>query len=508
VPPKTVVKKTEMVAQVVKAVKPRHPFLSAPIEGLTLLEQGLVLVLLRTLTRKQAEQSVRSLKNDFEDWNEVRVSQSQEIALSIHTSSRKKGLALLNDRKDSAMLVRAYLQDVFQEVHSLDLEFLREDTNAGMEALRDLKVLGLAGGAWLVWASSEGQIPVHSSLMKLLDKLGWISRTTSVAKASEMIGGLVPEGGELDFTLAVYEMVDRWNDLENPVFAEVEILRKNPYGKKAYEDWVRSRERAAEQARKEETRRLVAEKREAERIAKEQEKEQKRIAAAELRRDREKQRQRKAKERRLAAEQKKAQARRDAAKKIADKQREVERKAQAKKKAAEAKKIAAKKAAAKKIADQKAAVKKEAARKVAAKKEAARKAAVAKKVAAAKKLAAKKAAAKKAAAKKAAAKKAAAKKAAAKKAAAKKAAVKKASAKKKAAGSKKRPSAKKKKAATKKKPSARKKKPASKKKPSARKKKPSSKKKPAARKTSSKKSATRRGNSARKKTRRKTARRR
>lgn len=471
-PPKTVVKKTEIVAQVVKAVKPRHPFLSAPVEGLTLLEQGLVLVLLRTLTRKQAEQSVRSLKNDFEDWNEVRVSQSQEIALSIHTSSRKKGLALLNDRKDSAMLVRAYLQDVFQEVHSLDLEFLREDTSAGMEALRDLKVLGLAGGAWLVWASSEGQVPVHSSLMKLLDKLGWISRTTSVAKASEMIGGLVPEGGELDFTLAVYEMVDRWNDLENPVFAEVEILRKNPYGKKAYEDWVRSRERATEQARKEEARRLAAEKREAERIAKEQEKEQKRIAAAELRKDREKQRQRKAKERRLAAEQKKARARKDAAKKIADKQREAERKAQAKKKAAEEKKIAAKKAAAKKIADRKAAVKKEAARKVAAKKEAARKAAVAKKVAA------------------------------------KKAAAKKAAAKKKAAGSKKRPSAKKKKAATKKKPSARKKKPASKKRPSARKKKPASKKKPAARKTSSKKKATGRGNSARKKTRRKTARRR
>ncbi|HIG86152.1 MAG TPA: hypothetical protein EYQ25_03830 [Planctomycetes bacterium] len=477
-PPKTVVKKTEIVAQVVNAVKPRHPFLSAPVEGLTLLEQGLVLVLLRTLTRKQAEQSVRSLKHDFEDWNEVRVSQCQEIALSIHTSSRKKGPALLNDRRDSAMLVRAYLQDVFQEVHSLDLEFLREDSSAGMEALRDLRVLGLAGGAWLVWASSDGKIPVHSSLMKLLDKLGWISRTTSVAKASEMIEGLISEGGELDFTLAVYEMVDRWNDLENPVFAEVEILRKNPYGKKAYEDWVRSRERAAEQARKEEARRLTAEKRESERIAKEQEKEQKRVAAAELRKNREKQRQRKAKERRLAAEQKKAQARRDAAKKIADKQREVERKAQAKKKAADEKKIAAKKAAAKKIADQKAAVKKEVARKAAAKKEAARKAVVAKKAAAAKKVAEKKAAAKKAAAKKVAAKKAAQKG--------------------KTAGSKKKPSAKKK-SASKKKPSA--------KKPSA-KKKSASKKKPSARKTSSKKRVSKRGTSAKKKTRRKTARRR
>jgi hypothetical protein len=475
VPPKTVVKKTEMVAQVVKAVKPRHPFLSAPVEGLTLLEQGLVLVLLRTLTRKQAEQSVRSLKHDFEDWNEVRVSQCQEIALSIHTSSRKKGPALLNDRRDSAMMVRAYLQDVFQEVHSLDLEFLSEDSNAGMEALRDLSVLGLAGGAWLVWASSEGKIPVHSSLMKLLDKLGWISRTTSVAKASEMIEGLISEGGELDFTLAVYEMVDRWNDLENPVFAEVEILRKNPYGKKAYEDWVRSRERAAEQARKEETRRVTAERREAERIAKEEEKEQKRTAAAELRKNREKQRLRKAKERRLAVEQKKAQARRDVAKKIADKQREVERKAQAKKKAAEEKKIAAKKAAAKKIADQKAAVKKEVARKVAAKKDAARKAAVAKKVAAAKKVAEKKAAEKKAAEKKAAAKKV--------------------SQKRKTAGSKKKPSAKKKKSAPKKKPSANKKK-------------PTSKKKPSARKTSSKKRVSKRGTSAKKKTRRKTARRR
>ena len=128
------VKKTEQVAQIVKAIQPRHPFLSAPVEGLSLLEQGLMLVLLRTLTEKQAEQTVRSLKNAFQDWNEVRVSQNQEIAQSIHTSSRKKGSALLNDRKESAVLVRAYLQDVFQEVHCLDLEFLRDDSAAGMHA--------------------------------------------------------------------------------------------------------------------------------------------------------------------------------------------------------------------------------------------------------------------------------------------------------------------------------------------------------------------------------------
>ena len=50
--PGTVVKKTEQVAQIVKAIQPRHPFLSAPVEGLSLLEQGLMLVLLRTLTEE------------------------------------------------------------------------------------------------------------------------------------------------------------------------------------------------------------------------------------------------------------------------------------------------------------------------------------------------------------------------------------------------------------------------------------------------------------------------
>jgi hypothetical protein len=271
-----VVKKVEQVAQVVQAVKPRHPFLLAPIEGLSLLEQGLVLVLLRTLTQKQAEQTVRSLGTAFEDWNEVRVSQCQEIAQSIHTSSRKKGPALLNDRTDSAMLVRAYLQDIFQEVHSLDLEFLREDSAAGMDALRDLKVLGKAGGAWLVWAGTEGKVPVHLPMMKLLDKLGWIDKTTSVSKATDMVAKLIPPGGELSFTLAIYEMVDRWNDDVSPIFDEVEVLRKNAYAKKAHEDWVRARERAAEQARKDEVRHIAAEKKEAERIAKEEEKESKR----------------------------------------------------------------------------------------------------------------------------------------------------------------------------------------------------------------------------------------
>ena len=50
----------------------------------------------------------------------VRVSQVQEIAQHLKTSSRKKGYDLLNDRKQAAFAVKEYLQDVFQQTHHLD----------------------------------------------------------------------------------------------------------------------------------------------------------------------------------------------------------------------------------------------------------------------------------------------------------------------------------------------------------------------------------------------------
>lgn len=445
-------KKSEVVARVVKAIQPRHPLPESPAEGFTLLEQGLYAVLHRHLTAKQAEQTVTALRGGFEDWNELRVSQAQEIAPFIKTSSRKKGLELLNDRKETALLIKDYLQDVFQEVHGLELEPLLEDAAWAGQVIADFKVLGLVGGAWLLWVGSGGKVPVHLPLLKMLDKLGWTARTTSLTKGREMVDKIVPAGMEREFTIAMHEIVERWGDEEAPIYAEVEALREVPAAKKAHADWVQAVKRAEVQREREEARRIAAEKKEAERLRKEEEKERKRIEAEAKKKARELERKRKIEEKKRAA----AKAKEDAAK-------EAKRKAEEKKKAAEAKKREA------------------AAKKEAAKKEAARKAAAAKKASEKKAAAAKKAAAKKTAAKKTAAKKTASKKkpTAAKKAA-KKASPKKTASKKKAVT--------KKPATTKKKATA--KKTASKKKATATKKKAvkktASKKKAAPRKTAKK----------------------
>jgi hypothetical protein len=453
-------KKSDLVAALIKEVKLRHPMPSGPMDGLNLLEQGAVIVLMRHMTQKQAEQSVKALKGAYEDWNEVRVCQAQEISENLKHGGRKKGVALLHDRREAAMALKEYLQDVFQETDALDLEELREDPQIAGKAGMSLSVLGHAGASYLMFLASDGQVPVHLPLIKLLDRLGLIPKTTSLKKARGSVDNLVGKGQELEFTLAIHEVLELWEDEEAPIYMTVPCLQATDYGKKSFKD--RSNAIAKAEA---------ARKREEERLRKEEERERKMAEAEAKKRTRELERKRAAEEKKLAAARAKAAAAEAKRKEAEAKRAEAARKKEAAKKEAAAKKLAAKKAAEKKVADKKAAAKKAAAKKAAAKKAAAKKAA-AKKPAAAKKKASKKPAAKKKAAKKPAAKKPAAKKKAAKKPAAKKKAAKKPATKKKAA---RKPAAKKKAA----------KKPATKKKPVA-------KKKPASKKKASKKPATRR----------------
>ena len=393
-------KKNDLISRLIAEVKLRHPVPSSGMEGVNLLEQGAVLVLMRHMTQNQAEQSVKSLKAAYEDWNEIRVAQSQEIAKALRTSSRKKGVALLRDRREVAMALKEYLQDVFQQTHHLDLEELREDEQTAGKAAASLKVLGFPGAAFLMYVAADGQVPVHLPLVRLMDRLDLIGRTTSLKKARASIEPLIPKGQELAFTLAFHEILERWEDEDEPIYMTVKSLRETPYGMKTAKERETAIARAEAAARREE-----------ERIRKEEERERKKQEAEAKKRARELERKRKAEEKKLAEAKAKAAAAEKKKQEAAKKREEA-----AKKKAAE------KAAAAKKKADERAA---------AAKKKAAEKAAAAKKkAAAAKKKAAEKAAAAKKKAAEAAKKKAAARKKAAKKPAAKKKAAKKPTAKK------------------------------------------------------------------------------
>lgn len=306
-------------------------------EGLPLLDQGAVLILMRHMTQRQAEQSVDSLRGAYEDWNEVRVSQVQEVAAHLRTSSRKKGTELLRDLAPAAGALRDYLQDVFQQTHGLDLEFLRDDPAAGGKTIAQLSVLGLTGGSFLLWVAGGGKVPVHTGLVRLLDRLGLVGRTASMSKARSAIEPLVPPGKEREFTLVFHEIAERWSDPEEPIFMTVEALRECPFGRKAYQERIAQRKREDERRRRDDARRVAFEKKEAERRRREEERAEKRAEAERVRLARERERKKAADAKRREVERKKLEA---------VKQKEAARKkAEAKKKAAARKTTGAKKKA-------------------------------------------------------------------------------------------------------------------------------------------------------------------
>jgi len=330
-------KKSDLLKRIIDAVEPRRPIPANEVADFTPVEQGMLMVLMRHMTETQAEASVRALQKAFDDYNELRVCQAQEIAQYFRTSTRKKGFDRLHAYKSAALELKDYLQEVFQQTHSMVLDRFVADVNDGWKMLLKMPVTSITGGAYLMWVANR-QIPVHQSLVKLLTNLGLLTKPGTGKNAVAAVEKLVPEGKERAFTIALYDVLEHWDDETEPSFVTHAVLRETPFGKKAFVDREASIAKAEAQRQKEEERerkRLEAEEKKriaAEKAAKKKEEAERKKA------EREAAKKKAAEEKKAAAE--KARKEREAAKKKAAAEREATRKAEAKKQAAAKKKAA------------------------------------------------------------------------------------------------------------------------------------------------------------------------
>jgi len=334
-------KKSEIAARLLQKIHPRWP-LPGAMKDASLLEQGMLAVLVRHMPQEKAEGSVTALKASFADWNEMRVAQAQEIAGLMTRKGRTPSRHAVRNVLPAARDARDYLQEVFQRVHGLDLELLREDPAAGGKLLQQLPRLGLAAGSQLLFIASGGQLPVHGGLVRVLDRLGLVSRAGSVKKSGEAIAPLVEPGKELEFAVRFSEVADRWCDARRPTCQECVLVEDCPFGRKVAHDWRVQQTRLAAYREREEARRLALEKKEAARRAREDARAAKKAQAEAQRLERERQRLERAEAKRRAEEERKKQ------KLLAQKKRQGEEKAKAariaKQKAAAEKKARAAKA--------------------------------------------------------------------------------------------------------------------------------------------------------------------
>lgn len=317
-------KKSESALQLIERIQLRWPLPDTPPQAETLLEKGMVLVLLREITRGQAEALVTAFRASYEDWNEVRVCQTQELMANVR--AHRKGPSISDDAlRRAVLLARDYLQEIFQRTHGLDLSEFNEDPAAAGKLLPLMPLLGMATGSYLLWIATGGQLVVHPALIRVLDRIGLVQRSGSSRKGRELVEPVVPEGKLLEFLLAFSEVADRWCDARKPVCHECVLVDDCRYGKKAFKEYQVQRARMEAQRKRDEARRAVLEKKESARRAREDARAHKRAAADAAKQARELERKRKVEERQ--AERTKL---------------EAEKRAKADRKAAAAKKLAGK----------------------------------------------------------------------------------------------------------------------------------------------------------------------
>lgn len=278
-------KKSDQVAKVLEKIKPRWP-LPTPVEDLNLLEHGLLAVLLRHLEQRKAQDAIARLKQGYPDWNEMRVAQVQEVAAQMLGLGRRAARDDVAHVLVAARDAREFLQEVFQKTHGLELEFLREDLSASSKLVQQMPHTGLAAGGFLLWLAGNRQMPVHAAMVRVLDRLGLVSRAGLAKKARDVVGPLVPEGDELRFVQVLGEIADRWCDARKPVCWECPLREECPFGKKVAHDHKLQMERQEAQRKRDEAKRLVLEKKEAEKRRKEQERLAKKAALEAAKQDR------------------------------------------------------------------------------------------------------------------------------------------------------------------------------------------------------------------------------
>jgi len=134
-------------------------------ETLPVLEQFIYAVCREGSTRDQAERAFRKLRQDYFDWNEVRVSSTREL---------EETLADLPDPEVKAQRVVTFLQEVFETTFSFELENLhKKGLKQAAKALGRYQAANDFVCAWVVQHSLGGHaIPLDQPMLRVLRRIG------------------------------------------------------------------------------------------------------------------------------------------------------------------------------------------------------------------------------------------------------------------------------------------------------------------------------------------------
>jgi endonuclease-3 len=151
-------------------------------------------------TREQANQALSRFKDDFFDWNEVRVSTVDEI---------QGALAGLSDAEGRAQRIRRFLRQLFERTYGFTLDTMVKKTlKDAVKALQEYEALGSDYVLATVIQQALGghAIPVDEPARRALSRLGVVDADADPIAIRTMLERAVPKNRGIEFIDLIEEL--------------------------------------------------------------------------------------------------------------------------------------------------------------------------------------------------------------------------------------------------------------------------------------------------------------
>lgn len=191
--------KAQFLTEIHALLKKRYK-LGPAVEKLSVLEAVVYGVCHEDTTREQANQALSRFKDDFFDWNEVRVSSLEEI---------QGVLAGMSEVEGRAFRIRRFLRQLFEKTYGFNLDLLiKKPQKESIKALEAYDALGsdyvLATVTRLALAGHA--IPVDAPTTRALRRLGVADEAVDAPTLRGILERAVPKNRGNEFSDLIEEL--------------------------------------------------------------------------------------------------------------------------------------------------------------------------------------------------------------------------------------------------------------------------------------------------------------
>ena len=191
--------KSQFLTEIHALLKKRYKLEPRP-DRLSILEAVIYGICHEGVTREQANQALSRFKDDFFDWNEVRVSSIEEI---------EGALAGLPDAEARAQRVRRFLRQLFEKTYAFNLEALaKKPQKESVKALEEYDALGsdYVEATVIQEALAGHAIPVDGPIRRGLARLGVAEPDADPAALRASLERAVPKNRGHEFADLMEEL--------------------------------------------------------------------------------------------------------------------------------------------------------------------------------------------------------------------------------------------------------------------------------------------------------------